>query len=125
VILDTNALSAWAEADGALLRVLPVPHRLVLPIVVIGEYKQGLLRSRYRDRLESWLDATIRTVRLGSITLATTDMYAQVLVRTRERGRPIPTNDAWVAAIALEHHLPVLSRDAHFDVVDGVQRVSW
>jgi tRNA(fMet)-specific endonuclease VapC len=125
VIIDTNALSAWAEADAALLKVLPAPPLLLLPIVVVGEYKQGLLRSRHRDLLESWLDAAIRTVRLGFMTLATTDMYAQVRVMTRERGRPIPTNDAWIAALALEHRLPVLSRDAHFDVVDGLERIAW
>ena len=97
----------------------------MLPIVVIGEYKQGLLRSRYRDRLESWLNQTIQSVRLGNITLETTDEYARVQVDTREKGLPIPTNDAWIAALALEHRLPVLSRDRHFDVVDGLARVEW
>ena len=43
----------------------------------------------------------------------------------RRRGRPIPANDAWIAALALEHRLPVLSRDEHFDVVVGVERKSW
>lgn len=52
-------------------------------------------------------------------------MYARVKLMTRDKGRPIPTNDAWIAALALEHDLPVLSRDSHFDAVDGIRRISW
>jgi tRNA(fMet)-specific endonuclease VapC len=40
-------------------------------------------------------------------------------------GRPIPGNDAWIAALALQHRLPILSRDEHFDVVVGIERKSW
>jgi len=81
--------------------------------------------SHHRDRLTEWLNRTVNEVRLGLITLATTDMYARVRLITRDKGQLIPTNDAWIAAVALEHQLPVLSRDRHFDVVDGLQRVSW
>ena len=125
MIIDTNALSAWAEAEHELLQSLAPVSQLVLPIIVVGEYKQGILRSRHRDQLTEWLNTTIREVRLGLITLATTDMYARVQLMTRDKGRPIPTNDAWIAALALEHDLPVLSRDSHFDAVDGIKRISW
>ena len=125
MILDTNALSAWAKADEALLAVLPAEHLLVLPVVVIGEYRYGVQRSEQRTRLESWLDRTVRAVMVGTITLATADSYAAVRMMVHRKGRPIPTNDAWIAALALQHRLPVLSRDAHFDVVDGVTRISW
>jgi tRNA(fMet)-specific endonuclease VapC len=46
-------------------------------------------------------------------------------VALRRLGRPIPANDAWIAALALQHRLPVLSRDEHFDVVVGIERKSW
>lgn len=125
MIIDTNALSAWAEGEEAILDVLLPAGQLILPIIVIGEYKQGVLRSRHRDQLMEWLNTTIREVRLGLITLTTTDMYAKVRLMTGDKGEPIPTNDAWIAALALEHELPVLSRDRHFDVVDGLTRVIW
>lgn len=125
MIIDTNALSAWAEGEEAILDVLLPAGQLILPIIVIGEYKQGVLRSRHRDQLMEWLNTTIREVRLGLITLTTTDMYAKVRLMTGDKREPIPTNDAWIAALALEHELPVLSRDRHFDVVDGLTRVIW
>jgi tRNA(fMet)-specific endonuclease VapC len=125
VIIDTNALAAWAEADAALLSVLPAEHLLLVPVVVIGEYRYGVLRSQRRDDLEAWLDRTIRAVRVGLITLATADSYAAVRIMLRRKGRPIPSNDAWIAALALQHRLPVISRDIHLDNVDGLTRVTW
>jgi predicted nucleic acid-binding protein len=98
---------------------------ILLPTIVIGEYKFGILRSTHRERLESWLAHTIRAVRIGEITIATTDSYAAVRVMLREKGRPIPPNDAWIAALALQHGLPVLSRDSHYDFVEGLTRVTW
>jgi predicted nucleic acid-binding protein len=43
----------------------------------------------------------------------------------RDRGRPIPVNDVWIAALARQHTLPILSRDTHFDEVAGIQRIGW
>ena len=104
---------------------MPADHLLVLPVVVIGEYLYGVQRSRERATLKSWLDRTIQAVRVGVITLATADSYAAVRNMLRLKGRPIPANDAWIAALALQHRLPLLSRDAHYDFVDGLTRVTW
>lgn len=125
MILDTNALSAWAENEEALLAVLPAEYTIVLPTIVIGEYRYGVWRSTHRDRLESWLDRAIRSVRIGNITLETAVSYAAVRIILHRKGHPIPANDVWIAALALQHRLPVLSRDAHFDVVDGLTRIDW
>jgi predicted nucleic acid-binding protein len=125
VILDTNALSAWAEQDEALLAVLPASHLLMLPVIVIGEYRYGIRRSRWQRELESWLDSAIRAVRVLPVTLETTESYAAVRTMLHQKGRPISANDIWIAALAVQLRLPVLSRDAHFDVVDHLTRVSW
>ena len=125
MILDTNALSDWAKSDEALLVVLPAQHLLLLPVVVIGEFRYGLLQSREQEVLSAWLERTVRAVRVAAITLVTADVYAAVRIKLRRKGRPIPPNDAWIAALAVQHQLPVLSRDAHFDSVDELTRVSW
>ena len=125
MILDTNALSDWAKSDEALLAVLPAQHLLLLPVVVIGEFRYGLLQSREQEVLSAWLERTVRAVRVAAITLVTADVYAAVRIKLRRKGRPIPPNDAWIAALAVQHQLPVLSRDAHFDSVDELTRISW
>lgn len=124
MILDTNALSAWADGDEEFLGALPT-GRVDLPVIVIGEYLWGLRKSRYRVTLEGWLADAIRGSRILPITLATTVAYADVRERIQAKGRPIPQNDTWIAALAIEHDLPIISRDNHFDAVDGVARVAW
>ena len=125
MILDTNALSAWADRDELIALKLPAAHSLALPVIVIGEYRYGVRRSRDRIRFESWLEEVIRAARVLEITLETTKSYADVRMMLHHKGKPIPAADVWIAALALQHRLPVLSRDAHFDVVDGLTRIDW
>ncbi len=125
MILDTNALSAAADEDPALVRTLTQANQLVLPVVVLGEYRYGIAQSRHRVRYARWLDDLIADSRVLDVTEATTHHYAAINVRLRRLGKPIPTNDVWIAALCRQHSLPVLSRDRHFDLVPGIQRVDW
>lgn len=125
MILDTNALSAFADGDRNLLVKLPSDRAWALPVVVIGEYRFGLLGSRERDEREQWLQDLIRIVRLLPVTETTSGFYAAVRHELKRQGRRIPPNDSWIAALALEHHLPILTRDAHFDNLLEVEPVGW
>lgn len=125
MILDTNALSAFIDGDDAIGQILRRQSQVALPVIVLGEFRYGITDSRYRAQYEAWLDTHLVHFEVLPVTLATTIPYASVREGIRRRGRPIPANDAWIAALALEHGFPVLSRDKHFDVVQGVQRVSW
>jgi predicted nucleic acid-binding protein len=60
-----------------------------------------------------------------TVTEATTLTYARVRVSLKKLGRPIPANATWIAALALQHRLPVMSRDEHFDAVPGLRREAW
>jgi tRNA(fMet)-specific endonuclease VapC len=55
----------------------------------------------------------------------TTTQYAEVRCELRRAGTPIPANDAWIAALCRQYALPILSQDQHFDLVKGIQRLSW
>jgi tRNA(fMet)-specific endonuclease VapC len=59
------------------------------------------------------------------VTDETAVAYAALRLTLRRSGRPIPANDAWIAALALQHRLPILSRHEHFDGVPGLDRRSW
>lgn len=128
MILDTNALSDWAKADGGLIAVLPPALDILLPVIALGEYLAGVIRIRERRRREqasAWLIQILSQVRVAPVTLATAQHYGAIVAATKARGNTIPANDAWIAAIAREYELPVISRDAHFDAVDGLHRVTW
>ena len=125
LILDTNALSAAAEKHPGVMVVLADVQQLVLPVVVIGEYRYGIAQSRHRARYRRWLDSLINDCTVLDIDEQSTNHYAAITVELRQAGKPIPTNDLWIAALCRQHDLPLLSRDRHFDVVSGIRRVDW
>ena len=62
---------------------------------------------------------------IAAVTSATADVYADIRLRPRRSSAPIPPNDVWIAALALQNDLPVLSNDRHLDTVDGVRRIAF
>jgi predicted nucleic acid-binding protein len=124
MILDTNALSAFADGDHGLLNALG-GSELHVPVIVLGEYRYGILRSRYRSEYDAWLREALSVLSPLPVTDSTTPHYAALCDRLRNAGTPIPTNDAWIAAIAIEQGMAVVSKDAHFDLVTGVTRIGW
>jgi tRNA(fMet)-specific endonuclease VapC len=125
VILDTNAVSALFEGDRALASLLTSASRHELPTIVIGEYRYGLMRSRHKRALSALLEELIRESNVLPIDVETTEHYAIVRERLRANGHPLPENDVWISALALQHDLEVVSRDNDFDHVIGLRRRSW
>lgn len=111
VILDTNAVSSLLAGDPALGDLLAPRQRHHLPVLVIGEYLFGLVRSRHRERLGLLFAALIRESRVLVVDQVTAEVYSRVRDELRTKGRPIPENDVWIAALALQHEQSVVSRD--------------
>ena len=125
MILDTNALSAFVDGDVGVGDVLRRQPRAAVPVIVLGEFRYGIAESRHRAAYEAWVDSQLSHFDILAITDETTVAYAALRVALKRSGRPIPANDAWIAALALQHRLPILSRDQHFDVVPDLERKSW
>ena len=125
MILDTNALSAWAEQNPSALRLIEAQPFLCLPVVVLGEFRFGLLGSRKRSVIEPRLDFLEQAVRVLDITRETATVYATVRFELKRRGKPIPENDVWIASLARQHGFSVMSQDVHFDAIPGLRRLSW
>jgi tRNA(fMet)-specific endonuclease VapC len=125
VILDTNGLSALADGDTELEPLLRRAAAIAIPVIVLGEYQYGIRRSRNRKRYERWLAEIVSSCRVLVVDEGTAEHYAGVRDELKQAGRPIPGNDLWIAALARQHALPLLSRDQHFDFVPGLARVGW
>jgi predicted nucleic acid-binding protein len=125
MILDTNALSAFVDGDPALGARLQGESHLALPVIVLGEFRYGIAASRHRATYERWLRDHVADFDVLPVMEATAVAYAAVRASLKRSGRPIPANDAWIAALAVQHGLRLLSRDEHSDHVPGVQRETW
>lgn len=125
MILDTNALSAAADREPTALKVVAGAERLAVPVIVLGEYRLGIAQSRHRKDYENWLREWIAAVRVLDVDERTTHHYATIGLELKGMGKPIPTNDLWIAALCRQHSLSLLSRDRHFDLVAGLRRIDW
>lgn len=125
MILDTNALSALLDAEAALLEVIGEVRELALPVIVLGEYRFGIAISKRRHEYEAWLARDLALFRVLPVIEETSSHYAAIRSELKASGTPIPANDVWIAALARQHRLPIVSRDIHFDNVKNVERIGW
>jgi predicted nucleic acid-binding protein len=93
--------------------------------MILGEYRFGIAQSRRRKAYEKWLEELIVATRVLPVDQETTGYYAQIRLELKKAGKSIPSNDLWIAALARQYRLPLMSQDAHFDAVPGVKRFGW
>ena len=123
ILLDTNAYTDFMLGVADAVAVVAHADSLVLNSIVLGEllggFAAGNRESKNRAELSRFLD-TPRVALLPS-TAHTADSCALVYAGLRRKGQPIPSNDLWIAASALEHGAALLTRDAHFAHIDGLR----
>jgi len=122
VLLDTNAYSAMMRGHAEVARLVRNAEQVVLSVVVIGEllfgFRLGARLRKNMDELETFVANPY--VAVAAVTRTTADRFARIAAALRAKGRPIPTNDIWIAAHAMETGAELLSFDAHFEAVDGL-----
>jgi tRNA(fMet)-specific endonuclease VapC len=125
MLLDTNAISAWAKGDAALWQALRPDRTWYLPSIALGEYRYGLLKSTRRAELEAWLESVEAACVVLAADGTTAKHYAELRRALDALPDEAPYHDLWIGALALQHNIEVVSRDAHFDKMLGVRRIGW
>lgn len=122
VLLDTNAYTALFRGHEGIVARVRRAEQVLVSIVVAGELLFGFRNgSRYeanRAEFEDFIGSPY--VVLLPVTLVTSDRFGRIAASLRRKGRPLPTNDIWIAAHAMESGAELLSFDRHFDQVDGI-----
>ncbi len=125
MILDTNALSAWADGLASSRDALASATRLIVPVIVLGEYQFGIRQSRHRKKYEAWLLKNLPFTEIFGIDPSHAGIYADLRIFLKSRGTPIPANDLWIATLTVKSGLPLMSNDRHFDHVPGLVRIPF
>jgi len=123
VLIDTNAYGALAGNDRKVLAAIGAAETVILSLFVLGELHAGFRGgTRFQENLDQ-LTRFIRkpTVKVGFPSTETAEIYGQLKVALHRKGTPIPINDVWIAAQAIEHGAVLVSYDRHFLVVPGVR----
>lgn len=122
VLLDSNAYSQWKRGHVGVAKLVRSSSEILVPLVVVGELLYGFQYGRRTEEnireLQMFLED--RRVSVVGMTMTTADRYARIAVNLRRKGRPIPTNDIWIAAHAMETGADLVSLDRHFAEVDGL-----
>ncbi len=121
-LLDTNAYSLLMRGHEQAAGIVRAAEELLFSAVVVGELLYGFRRgSRFEQNaadLRSVLNNPHST--FVEVTSVTADRYSRIATTLRAKGRPLPTNDVWVAAHAMETGADLVSGDSHFEHVDGI-----
>lgn len=122
ILLDTSAYVAFKRGDPDVNAVLRRAPEIALCPTVLGELLGGFACGSHAARNRRELDAFIHTprVRMSTIDVETAEHCAALFSSLRRKGRPVPTNDLWIGAVALQHGYAVLSLDAHFSAMDNL-----
>lgn len=122
ILIDTNIYSYALSGDASVIHVLQKAALIGLSTISVGElisgFKGGSREKKNREELDIFLDSP--RVELFYVDEVTADYYAEILNNLREIGKPIPTNDIWIAACAFQHGLKLYSKDAHFKSIKGL-----
>lgn len=125
VILDTNSVIAYINGDVEAAKKIVLIPELLLPAIVIGEMAYGAIQSAHSDdnlQILKEFASICEIIRCGENEAYE---YGKIKSELKEKGTKIPENDMWIAACAKNANLPLLTKDALFDFVDGLQRITW
>lgn len=122
VMLDTNAYTAFKLGSAEALEIIQLAPSLAINITVLGEllagFAVGSREAQNRAELQQFLASP--RVQLRLVDEYTSQFYARVYQGLKHKGKPIPTNDMWIAASALQHGDVLFSADKHFQYVEGL-----
>jgi tRNA(fMet)-specific endonuclease VapC len=116
VLLDTNRLTDVLRGEPGVTTAVERSNVILIPFITLAEIRAGFLLGHRRRENEAALSRFLALPGVGIVFAdrETTEVYARLFVYLRNAGTPIPTNDLWIASIAAQHHLLLLTRDTHF-----------
>jgi tRNA(fMet)-specific endonuclease VapC len=124
-LLDTNIIIALFARDPSVLQTIAQAHEVFIPSIVLGELHYGARKSgRPQQNLER-IDELVKNSSVIDCNAETAQHYGDAKNRLRVKGRPLPENDVWIAALALQHGLTLVTRDAHFQEIENLQTIEW
>lgn len=120
--LDTNVYTAYMRGAAEVRAKVRAAQRVVLPVAAVAEllhgFRHGTRYDKHRTQLEEFLASPF--VEFHPATFETADRFGRVSAQLRRAGTPIPVNDVWIAAQAMESGAVLLTGDGHFERISGL-----
>jgi tRNA(fMet)-specific endonuclease VapC len=124
-LLDTNIVIALLEREQSVADRVVVANRVAVPVVVLGELYFGAYKSNRRAENIARANNIRSGFSIVPLDEQTADLFGTLKQRLQVQGRPIPDNDIWIAAMALQTGMTLVSRDEHFAHVENLSWEVW
>ena len=125
VVLDTTIIVDHFRRDAVIAAQLKNCPALYIPLTALGELLFGAYNSRFEAKALTQVEEFLRICAVLTPGEVAAHHYGHIKTELHRAGRPIPQNDIWIAAIAMEHQLPLATRDQHFSHVPGLKVLNW
>ncbi len=125
VLLDTNMVIALLKGEPSVVQSIAETEEVFVPAVVAGELLFGARKSGKPAHNLKVVDDFLSARTVLNVALPAAAAYGQIKADLRAKGTPIPENDLWIAAIAIQHDLVLATRDKHFAAVDGLKTAKF
>lgn len=124
-LLDSNIVIEIFNGNKTFADRVSTEKKLYLPCIVLGELYTGANRVLDRSKHLKMLTDFLKFCVVINIDSSTAKYYGEMIATLYKKGKPIPTNDAWIAAIALQHGFTLITNDKHFEEVPDLKMINW
>ncbi len=125
ILLDTNIISAWLKGEKIIANKIDEASEVYISVIVLGELYYGAQYStKVEDNLKNIKKIT-KHYQILNTDEETASIYGKIKASLREKGKPIPENDIWIATLAMQHELILITRDKHFNEVNDLAVENW
>lgn len=122
ISIDTNAYTAFKLGNEPILQVFQNSEIIAFSVIVIAELMAGFTNGTKQTKNKSELDELLNSPRIRVLTIDqnTIPFYTHIYTALRKKGKPVPTNDMWIAASAMQHGCAICTLDKHFQHIEGL-----
>jgi len=124
-LLDTNIIIAWLQGETAIANKIEKAEEVHIPVIVVGELYYGATFSTHVQKNIKEIKKVTSNYNVLLIDEETAINYGNIKTELRKIGKPIPENDIWIAAIARQYELIVVTRDNHFKKINSISLQNW
>jgi tRNA(fMet)-specific endonuclease VapC len=125
VVVDTNIAIAFMMGDRQVRQHFAETEQVILSIVVVGELFYGASRSGRLEHNLKRVEELAANSEVVDVNMETARNYGAIKTSLHRKGKPIPDNDIWIAALAQQYGAAIATRDAHFDAIENLSVVRW
>lgn len=124
-LLDSNIIIDLFANDTLIVNELQKLEKVLIPAIVLGELYYGVYNSGNIEKNSKEIERLYGNVEILNVDAITAQFYGKVKLELKKKGKPILENDIWIAALAIQYNVALVSRDKHFENIDNLKLIKW